>query len=116
MAVVPLWQLAQVPCTWVWSTRAAGANALVAWQFSHSWVVAMCAAFWPVAIVPLWQVTQLPVIPPWSKRLAGSQAVVAWQFWHSAGLGMWLPGLPVAAFPHRTSVPARRQTSTGYAR
>ena len=50
VAVVPLWQLAQVPCTCVWSTRRAGLNAVVVWQDSHSSVVAMCVAFLPVAV------------------------------------------------------------------
>ena len=29
-AVVPLWQLEQVPMTWAWSTRVAGFHAVVA--------------------------------------------------------------------------------------
>ena len=35
VAVVPLWQLEQVPMTWAWSTRVAGFHAVVAWQASQ---------------------------------------------------------------------------------
>ena len=53
VAVVPLWQVAQVPgATPVW-LNVAGVQALVLWQVSHAWVVGMCVVGLPVAVVPL---------------------------------------------------------------
>jgi hypothetical protein len=52
-AVVPLWQVAQVPgATPVW-LNVAGIQAVVRWQTSHDAVVAMCVAGLPFAVVPL---------------------------------------------------------------
>ena len=42
VALVPLWQRAQVPETCAWSTRVAGFQALVAWQLSQLVSVVMC--------------------------------------------------------------------------
>jgi hypothetical protein len=39
MAMVPLWQLWQVPRTSAWSTRTTGRQAVLAWQFSQVLVV-----------------------------------------------------------------------------
>ena len=40
-AVVPLWQLAQVPSTSTWSTLRAGFHAVVVWQAAQLLVVVM---------------------------------------------------------------------------
>ena len=53
MAVVPLWQVEQLPCTSVWSTRVTGFQEVVAWQAAQFVVEAICVAFLPVAVVPL---------------------------------------------------------------
>ena len=53
-AFTPLWQLLQVPVTWLWSTRIAGFQAVVVWQVSQLVSLAMCVAPLPVAVVPLW--------------------------------------------------------------
>ena len=59
-AVVPLWQVAQVPgVTPVW-LKVAGVQAVVRWQVSHDAVVGTCVAVLPRAVVPLWQVAQVP--------------------------------------------------------
>jgi len=59
-AVVPLWQLAQVPVTAEWS-KWAGLQAVVPWQLAQSAVVARWVGGLPVEVVPLWQVEQEPV-------------------------------------------------------
>ena len=74
-ALVPLWQLLQVPITSVWATVRTGDQALVVWQLAQAVVVLMCVADLPVALVPLWQLTQVPVTFEWLK-LAGVHAVV----------------------------------------
>ena len=61
VALVPLWQLKQLPVTPEWSKPVAGFHAVVPWQLLHSAVVAMCVAGLPVALLPLWQDEQLPV-------------------------------------------------------
>ena len=52
VAVVPLWQLEQVPVTALWSKRA-GTQALVVWQSSQALVELTWVACLPVAVVPL---------------------------------------------------------------
>ena len=52
VAVVPLWQLAQLPVTLEWLNEA-GLHAVVVWQVLHSADVAKCVAGLPVALVPL---------------------------------------------------------------
>jgi len=53
VAIVPLWQVEQVPgATPVW-LKVAGVQALVLWQVSHAAVVGRCVADLPVAVVPL---------------------------------------------------------------
>ena len=76
VAVVPLWQVEQVPgATPVW-LKVAGVQAVVLWHVSQDWVVGMCPPGLPVAVVPLWQVAQVPgAIPVWLK-VAGVQALV----------------------------------------
>ena len=51
-AVVPLWQLAHVPLTLLWSNEET-AQLLVAWQASQLAVVAICVADLPAAVDPL---------------------------------------------------------------
>ena len=75
LALVPLWQLEQVPITSVWATVRTGDQALVVWQLAQAVVLPMWVADLPVALVPLWQLTQVPVALAWLK-LAGVQAVV----------------------------------------
>ena len=59
-AVVPLWQLEQLPVTLAWLKWPA-VQAVVEWQSPQSLVVAMWLAGLPVAVVPLWQLEQVPV-------------------------------------------------------
>ena len=59
-AIVPLWQAAQLPVTWVWSTRA-GSQPVVVWQLWQLALEAMWFAGLPSAVVPLWQVAHAPV-------------------------------------------------------
>ena len=87
VALVPSWQPAQVPVTWVWSTRVAGFQVATAWQDSHVLLLAMCVVDLPVALTPSWQLAQLFVMPVWSKR-AGSQASGEWQLSQALSLGM----------------------------
>ena len=76
VAVVPLWQVEQVPgATPVW-LKVAGVQALVLWQVSHDAVVGMCVVGLPVAVVPLWQVEQVPGATPVWLKVAGVQALV----------------------------------------
>ncbi len=63
VATLPLWQLAHVPETCVWSTCVGGFHAAVVWHFSQVLVLAICVVLLPVAFVPLWQLTQFPVMP-----------------------------------------------------
>lgn len=63
-AVVPLWQLAQLPVTAEWSTRVTGDQALTRWQLAQAAVLWICRADFPVALRPLWQPAQLlPALP-----------------------------------------------------
>jgi hypothetical protein len=52
VAVVPLWHDAQLPLTWVWSTRMTGRQFVVEWQPSHVKVDWMCVVLLPVAFTP----------------------------------------------------------------
>ena len=63
VAVVPLWQLAQVPVTPVWLKVTVAQLLVDLWHVSHAAVVITCVAFLPVAVVPLWQLAQVPVTP-----------------------------------------------------
>ena len=77
VAVVPLWQVEQLPVMLAWSKRA-GVHAVVEWQSAQVFALWMWFAGFPVAVVPLWQVKHAAVTPEWSKR-AGVQATVVWQ-------------------------------------
>ena len=74
-ALVPLWQLEQVPSTALWLTVRTGDQAVLVWQSSQTEVVAMWLADLPVAVVPLWHETQVPVTLAW-LNVAGVQPVV----------------------------------------
>jgi hypothetical protein len=64
VAVVPLWQVVQVPgATPVW-LKLVGVHAVVRWQLSQEAVVRICPFGLPVAVVPLWQVVQVPGTTP----------------------------------------------------
>jgi len=52
VAVVPLWQEAQLPLTCAWSTRVTGRQLDVEWHASHVVVDWMCVALLPVALAP----------------------------------------------------------------
>jgi len=76
VALVPLWQLAQLPgATPVW-LKVAGSHAVVRWQVSQDAVVMMWVAGLPFALVPLWQVAQVPGATPAWLKVAGIHAVV----------------------------------------
>lgn len=60
VAVVPLWQLAQLPVTLA-CEKVAGSQALVRWQSEHWAVVGTWLAGLPGAAVPLWQPEHDPV-------------------------------------------------------
>jgi hypothetical protein len=76
VAVVPLWQVEQVPgATPVW-LKVAGVQALVLWHVSHACVVGIWLVGLPVAVVPLWQVEQVPGATPVWLKVAGVQALV----------------------------------------
>ena len=76
LAVLPLWQVEQVPgATELW-LKVAGSQALVLWQESQEAVVGMCPLGLPLAVEPLWQVEQVPGATLLWLKVAGSQAVV----------------------------------------
>ena len=76
VAVVPLWQVAQVPgATPAW-VNVAGFHAEVRWQLSQESVVGRCVAGLPVAVLPLWQVAHVPGATPVWLNVAGFHAVV----------------------------------------
>ena len=52
-ALVPLWQLEQVPFASVWLNVLTGDQAVVVWQFSQTLLVERWVADFPVAEVPL---------------------------------------------------------------
>ncbi len=60
LAVVPLWQVEQVPgATLLW-LMVAGIQAVVRWQLSQDAVVMTWFDFLPLAVEPLWHVAQVP--------------------------------------------------------
>lgn len=75
VAVVPLWQLEQLPLTLLWSSDVT-AQLLVPWQASQLALVAICVGDLPVAADPLWQLAQVPVAAVWSILASGVQADV----------------------------------------
>ena len=91
MATLPLWQLTQVPRTWLWSTRARGSQARVVWQVWQASELAMCPAGLPAPLAALWQLTQaVPSTLTWLNPVVGGL---------SPGM---LAGVPVVA---RSPVP-----------
>lgn len=99
LAVVPLWQVAQVPGAALLWPIVAGFQPVVWWQTSHEAVVATWLDFLPLAEVPLWQVAQVPgATLLWFMR-AGSQPDVWWQTSHEEVVGIWLEFLPLAVVP-----------------
>ena len=60
IALVPLWQEAQVPATTPVWLKVAGSQAVVRWQVSQDAVVTIWLAVLPLALVPLWQEAQVP--------------------------------------------------------
>jgi len=105
VALVPLWQVAQVPAAMPVWLNVAGFHAVVRWQLSHCAEVVMCVADFTsmLANVPPWQLMHVPAaIPAWPKvGGTGSQAVVdVWQLSHAAVVGTCRAvGLPVADVP-----------------
>ena len=76
LAVVPLWQLEQVPgATLLWLI-VAGVQAVVLWQASHDAVVETWFEVLPLAVVPLWQLLHVPGATLLWLIVAGVQAVV----------------------------------------
>ena len=63
-ALLPLWQVAQLPTVTVLWLNVAGSQAVVRWQLSHEAVVGKCDAVFPVALLPLWHVAQEPGVTP----------------------------------------------------
>ncbi len=63
-AVLPLWQVLQVPAVTPLWLKVAGVHAVVRWQASQVCVVGRWLEGLPSAMVPLWQVAQLPAATP----------------------------------------------------
>ena len=76
VALVPLWQVAQLPAVTPAWLNVAGSQAVVRWQASHDCVVAMWFDGLPWAVVPLWQVAQLPAATLRWSNFAGDHAEV----------------------------------------
>ena len=74
-ALVPLWQLEQVPFASAWLNVLTGDQAVVVWQFSQTLLVERWVADFPVAEVPLWQLAQVPDTLAW-LNVAGVQPLV----------------------------------------
>ncbi len=98
-AVVPLWQVAQVPAATLAWLNAAGVHADVRWQVSQLCVVGTWVAGFAVALLPLWQVAQVPAATPAWLNVAGVQPVVRWQTSHICEVTRWPDGLPFAVEP-----------------
>ena len=101
-AVVPLWQVEQLPAALgpvvpVWLIDA-GANAVVfLWQVSHCADVGMCVVGLPKAVVPLWQLEQRPatggLAVAWLKVAVAQLVVELWQVSHCAVVLIWVGDL-----------------------
>jgi hypothetical protein len=76
LAVVPLWQVAQLPGTTPVCENVAGFHPVVRWQASQACVVGRCVAGLPLAVVPLWQVAHEPGATPAWLNVAGVHPVV----------------------------------------
>ena len=99
-ALVPLWQLAQVPgATPVW-LKVAGIHAVVRWQVSQDAVVGDVVrglAAGAGAVVAARR--RCPASTPVWLNVAGVHAVVRWQVSHDAVVGTWFAVLPRAVVP-----------------
>ena len=95
-AVVPLWQVAQVPGVTPEWLNVAGVQPVVRWQLSQDAVVGTWVGVLPFAVVPLWQVAQVPGVTPVWLNVAGVQPVVRWQLSQDAVVGTWFGVLPFA--------------------
>ena len=105
VALVPLWQVAQVPAAIPAWLNVAGFHAVVRWHESHCAVVVMCVAVFTsmLANVPPWQLMQLPAaIPAW-PNVAGTGSHVLVDLWHESHAAVVgtcaVVGLPVADVP-----------------
>ena len=78
VAVLPLWQLEQVPGTTLAWLKVAGSQAVVRWHWSQLAVVGRWFDGLPVAVLPLWQLEQVPAATPEWLNVAGVHAVVRW--------------------------------------
>lgn len=78
VAVLPLWQVLQLPGVIAVWLNVAGVHAVVRWHWSQLAVVGRWLAFLPAAVVPLWQVVQLPGVTALWLKVAGVHAVVRW--------------------------------------
>ena len=58
VAVLPLWQVEQVPAATPEWLNVAGVHAVVRWHWSHAAVVGTWFVGLPVAVLPLWQVSR----------------------------------------------------------
>ena len=85
VAVEPLWQVAQVPVTALWSNRTA-LQLVVRWQSSHPAWSAMWFAGLPGAVEPLWQWRSCRRHAAWLKRHR-LQVEVRWQSSQAALVG-----------------------------
>ena len=69
LALVPLWQEAQVPATTPVWLKVAGSQAVVRWQVSQEAEVTTWFVVLPFALVPLWQEAQVAgATLAWLKR------------------------------------------------
>ena len=62
LAMLPLWQVAQLPAATPLWLKVAGVQPLLRWQTSQDWLVLMWLAGLPAAPLPLWQVEQVPAL------------------------------------------------------
>lgn len=105
-AVVPLWQVEQIPVTGGTAVEWLKVVAHVVvdkWQVSHWDVVGTCVLGLPVAVEPLWQDEQFPATGgtavKWLNPAVAHDVVEVWQASHCAEVETWVVGLPVAATP-----------------
>ena len=98
LAVVPLWQLAQLLVMPVWLILAPANEVVLLWQVSQAAVVTMWVVGLPLAVVPLWQLAQpgdagVIILAP------ANEAVLLWQVSQAAVVTMCVVGLPLAVVP-----------------
>ena len=106
VAVLPLWQLAQVPGVTVRWLKPAGTQALVRWHESQDAVVATCPLGLPLAMLPLWHEKHVPgVTATCEKRAPVQVAAERWQTSQGSGVCTCRAGFTVTAM----RLPARWQ-------